>query len=160
MSFESLGLSAPVLQAVTEKGYTTLVLHAEATPGHSSMPPRDTAIGMMAVALARLEAEWSGKLLLVTQNVDDLHERGGSRRVLLLLLAAIAVVLLIACSNLANLGLTRTLARLRDALRPTDVLARLGGDEFAVLITELPDRGAAVELSPRKPQAPPMRTIL
>ena len=34
------------------------------------------------VALARLEAEWPGNLLLVTQNVDDLHERGGSRRVL------------------------------------------------------------------------------
>ncbi len=33
-------------------------------------------------ALARLEAEWPGNLLLVTQNVDDLHERGGSRRVL------------------------------------------------------------------------------
>ena len=34
------------------------------------------------LALARLEAEWDGKLLLVTQNVDDLHERGGSRQVL------------------------------------------------------------------------------
>jgi NAD-dependent deacetylase len=34
------------------------------------------------LALARLEAQWPGKLLLVTQNVDDLHERGGSRRVL------------------------------------------------------------------------------
>lgn len=33
-------------------------------------------------ALARLEREWSGHLLLVTQNVDDLHERGGSRNVL------------------------------------------------------------------------------
>lgn len=33
-------------------------------------------------ALARLEAEWPGNLLLVTQNVDDLHERGGSRQVL------------------------------------------------------------------------------
>lgn len=33
-------------------------------------------------ALARLEAEFAGDLLLVTQNVDDLHERGGSRRVL------------------------------------------------------------------------------
>lgn len=33
-------------------------------------------------ALARLEAEFSGELLLVTQNVDDLHERGGSQRVL------------------------------------------------------------------------------
>ena len=34
------------------------------------------------VALARLKAEWDGKLLLVTQNVDDLHERGGSSQVL------------------------------------------------------------------------------
>jgi len=31
-------------------------------------------------ALARLDAEWPGELLLVTQNVDDLHERGGSKR--------------------------------------------------------------------------------
>ena len=31
-------------------------------------------------ALARLEAQWPGALLLVTQNVDDLHERGGSAR--------------------------------------------------------------------------------
>lgn len=34
------------------------------------------------MALARLEREFSGELLLVTQNVDDLHERGGSARVL------------------------------------------------------------------------------
>ena len=34
------------------------------------------------VALARLKAEWDGRLLLVTQNVDDLHERGGSSQVL------------------------------------------------------------------------------
>ena len=33
-------------------------------------------------ALARLDAEWPGDLLIVTQNVDDLHERGGARRVL------------------------------------------------------------------------------
>jgi NAD-dependent deacetylase len=32
-------------------------------------------------ALARLESDFSGELMLVTQNVDDLHERGGSRRV-------------------------------------------------------------------------------
>ena len=31
------------------------------------------------LALARLEAAWPGKLLLVTQNIDDLHERAGSR---------------------------------------------------------------------------------
>lgn len=33
-------------------------------------------------ALARLDAEWGGDLLIVTQNVDDLHERAGARRVL------------------------------------------------------------------------------
>lgn len=33
-------------------------------------------------ALARLDAEWPGELLIVTQNVDDLHERAGARRVL------------------------------------------------------------------------------
>lgn len=31
-------------------------------------------------ALARLDAEWPGELLLVTQNVDDLHERAGAKR--------------------------------------------------------------------------------
>ena len=33
-------------------------------------------------ALARLEAEWPGEFLLVTQNVDDLHERAGSKRLI------------------------------------------------------------------------------
>ncbi|MEM6680704.1 MAG: Sir2 family NAD+-dependent deacetylase [Pseudomonadota bacterium] len=33
-------------------------------------------------ALARLEAQFSGDVLLVTQNVDDLHERGGSKNLL------------------------------------------------------------------------------
>ena len=32
-------------------------------------------------ALARLEAEWPAEVLVVTQNIDDLHERAGSRRV-------------------------------------------------------------------------------
>lgn len=33
-------------------------------------------------ALARLDAAWRGDFLLVTQNVDDLHERGGSKRLI------------------------------------------------------------------------------
>jgi NAD-dependent deacetylase len=33
-------------------------------------------------ALARLDAEWAAEFLLITQNVDDLHERAGSRRLL------------------------------------------------------------------------------
>ncbi len=33
-------------------------------------------------ALAELEREWKGDFLLITQNVDDLHERAGSRQLL------------------------------------------------------------------------------
>jgi NAD-dependent deacetylase len=44
------------------------VLAAEPNPAHA--------------ALARLDAAWSGELLIVTQNIDDLHERAGAGRVL------------------------------------------------------------------------------
>jgi NAD-dependent deacetylase len=45
---------------------------------------RDPAIRPNAAhrALADLDARWPGALLLVTQNVDDLHARAGSRRLL------------------------------------------------------------------------------
>jgi NAD-dependent deacetylase len=33
-------------------------------------------------ALARLDAAWPGELLIVTQNVDDLHERAGANRLI------------------------------------------------------------------------------
>lgn len=33
-------------------------------------------------ALARLDAHWAGALTIVTQNVDDLHERAGARRLI------------------------------------------------------------------------------
>jgi NAD-dependent deacetylase len=33
-------------------------------------------------ALAQLDSYWPGELLLVTQNVDDLHERAGSKRMI------------------------------------------------------------------------------
>ncbi|MCP9628271.1 M20 family peptidase [Rhodopseudomonas palustris] len=50
------GLDQPAaLIGVAEKGYATLVLTARGTPGHSSMPPRDTAIGMLAAGLTHLE---------------------------------------------------------------------------------------------------------
>uniref|UniRef100_Q07VM8 Peptidase M20 n=1 Tax=Rhodopseudomonas palustris (strain BisA53) TaxID=316055 RepID=Q07VM8_RHOP5 len=52
------GLAKPAaLIGIAEKGYATLVLTARATPGHSSMPPRETAIGMMSAALTRLEKD-------------------------------------------------------------------------------------------------------
>lgn len=45
---------------------------------------RDPAIAPNAahLALARLDAEWTGDVLIVTQNVDDLHERADTRRLI------------------------------------------------------------------------------
>jgi NAD-dependent deacetylase len=42
----------------------------------------DVAPNAAHLALARLQREFAGQVLLVTQNVDDLHERGGSLEVL------------------------------------------------------------------------------
>lgn len=51
------GADRPVaLIGIAEKGYVTLNLSTTATPGHSSMPPRGTAIGRLSAALARLES--------------------------------------------------------------------------------------------------------
>ncbi len=33
-------------------------------------------------ALAKLEEKWNGKVLIITQNIDDLHERGGTKNLL------------------------------------------------------------------------------
>lgn len=52
------GLSQPAaLVGVAEKGYGTYFLSLDATPGHSSMPPKQTAIGVMAAGLSRLESQ-------------------------------------------------------------------------------------------------------
>jgi len=51
------GLSKPAaLIGLAEKGYGTFFLSLDTAPGHSSMPPAHSAIGMMSAALARLEA--------------------------------------------------------------------------------------------------------
>jgi carboxypeptidase PM20D1 len=51
------GLAGPVaLIGVAEKGYVTLQLKVDAEGGHSSMPPRETAIGILSTAITRLEA--------------------------------------------------------------------------------------------------------
>lgn len=50
------GVDEPVgLIGVTEKGYLTLDICAEGTPGHSSTPPRQTALGIIARALALMD---------------------------------------------------------------------------------------------------------
>lgn len=81
------GLDRPAaLIGVAEKGYVTLVLTAQATPGHSSMPPPETAIGMMSAALARLEAHQLPTRLGVTVGdmLDTLApEMSGFNRIVL-----------------------------------------------------------------------------
>ena len=42
---------------IAEKGFVTLDLQVEGEGGHSSMPPPNTAIGILAAGLARLEAK-------------------------------------------------------------------------------------------------------
>jgi carboxypeptidase PM20D1 len=51
------GLARPAaLIGLAEKGYGTFFLSLDTAPGHSSMPPQHSAIGIMSAALARLEA--------------------------------------------------------------------------------------------------------
>jgi carboxypeptidase PM20D1 len=70
------GLDKPAaLIGVAEKGYATLVLNAQAVPGHSSMPPRDTAIGMMSAALARLEDHCRCRFALPSQRCSTRWRR-------------------------------------------------------------------------------------
>ena len=50
------GLALPVaLVGIAEKGYASVDLRVEGRAGHSSMPPRHTAIGVLARAISRLE---------------------------------------------------------------------------------------------------------
>lgn len=50
------GVKTPIaLIGTAEKGYLSLHFTVHATPGHSSAPPRETAIGLLARAIARLE---------------------------------------------------------------------------------------------------------
>src|SRR5438093_10539506 len=52
------GISAPVaLVGIAEKGYVTVSLTAQAEGGHSSMPPPQTAVGILATGLTRLEGQ-------------------------------------------------------------------------------------------------------
>jgi carboxypeptidase PM20D1 len=51
------GVRGPIgLIGVSEKGYLTVAVAVRGQPGHSSTPPPQTAIGILARALARLEA--------------------------------------------------------------------------------------------------------
>nr|XP_033774720.1 N-fatty-acyl-amino acid synthase/hydrolase PM20D1 isoform X3 [Geotrypetes seraphini] len=50
------GIERPVaLVGTTEKGSITLTLTVQSVPGHSSFPPKETSIGILAAAVSRLE---------------------------------------------------------------------------------------------------------
>ncbi|MGI6251179.1 MAG: M20 family peptidase [Anaerolineaceae bacterium] len=62
------GVEAPVaLIGVSEKGYLTLRLKARVPGGHSSMPPKQTAIGALSLAIAALESNPFPQRLEVAQ---------------------------------------------------------------------------------------------
>jgi carboxypeptidase PM20D1 len=51
------GIADPVaLVGIAEKGFVTLELSTRAAGGHSSLPPRQSAVGILSAAVARLEA--------------------------------------------------------------------------------------------------------
>ena len=81
------GLRAPTaLIGVAEKGILTLELSTTTLPGHSSMPPPDTAIGMLSMALVQLEkhpmpAELEGVVLQMFETLAS--EMQGIERLLL-----------------------------------------------------------------------------
>jgi carboxypeptidase PM20D1 len=52
------GMADPIaLVGIAEKGFATIELLAQATGGHSSLPPRQSAAGILSTAIARLETE-------------------------------------------------------------------------------------------------------
>ena len=49
-------ISEPVaLVGIAEKGFVTIQLSTRAAGGHSSLPPRQSAVGILSAAVARLE---------------------------------------------------------------------------------------------------------
>jgi len=130
------GLSSPVaLIGIAEKGYLTLRLTIETPGGHSSMPPADTAIGVMSRALHKLSASpFSSRLDGPTRRMLEFigPEMAWSKRLVLanLWLFDPLVRRQLAASPLTN-------ATIRTTLAPTIINA--GIQENA-----LPTRAAAV----------------
>jgi carboxypeptidase PM20D1 len=116
------GVAAPVaLVGIAEKGYLTVSLTAHAEGGHSSMPPPQTAIGILAAAVARLEAHPMPAAL-----------RGATDEMLGALAPEMAFPLRVAVANRDLLGpvLVRALARTprgNAAVRTTTAVTMIQG---------------------------------
>lgn len=67
------GLERPVASInLSEKGFLTIVLAARSAGGHSSMPPKETAVGILASALDRLQkAPIPGGLTGISESFFD-----------------------------------------------------------------------------------------
>ena len=67
------GIDQPVaLIGIAEKGYLSLELSAEDTGGHSSQPPKNTAIGVLSKAISRLEENpFSGGIRGISAQMFD-----------------------------------------------------------------------------------------
>ena len=57
-------------------------LHAFYNARRHNLAEGDILPNPAHLALARLEREWPGEVLVVTQNIDDLHERAGTRNLI------------------------------------------------------------------------------
>lgn len=65
------GISAPVaMVSVAEKGYLSLELAVEGAGGHASMPPAQTAIGILSAAIHRIEE--NPQPLRFTRTVEEM----------------------------------------------------------------------------------------
>jgi NAD-dependent deacetylase len=61
---------------------TPKIVHAFYNAKRKQLQEASVAPNAAHLALAQLEKAWRGDFLLVTQNVDNLHERGGSKKLL------------------------------------------------------------------------------
>jgi putative ABC transport system permease protein len=111
--FVPLRLNLPSISPVGEFNYAVV---GRLKPG-AAIDSARAELDVLQAEIARQAADETKQHVGLRALVRPLSESivGGARRGLVLLLAAIAAVLLVACSNLANLSLTRTFARLRDA---------------------------------------------
>ncbi|RPF71829.1 NAD-dependent deacylase [Aurantiacibacter spongiae] len=72
----------PVEQVATPEGFAADPALVHRFYDERRAQIRNAQPNLAHEALGRLDREWEGDLLIVTQNIDDLHERGGARRVL------------------------------------------------------------------------------